>query len=154
SFRRRPEPILILVLFLFVIPAKAGTQRLLLLRRDFRRTPLTPSFRRRPESILPFAFSLVVPAKAGTQRLRFFVALRTDAAFVPVGFRPPSWRPGHFLCLHKESNQRNAPSVTRRRRSRRFATADRVRRQGSCPVAECAPSMARPACGARGCFRP
>jgi hypothetical protein len=38
-----------------------------------------------------------------------------------LGFARHPWRASHFLCLHKESNQRNAPSVSRRRRSRRFA---------------------------------
>jgi hypothetical protein len=55
---------------------------------------LTPSFRRRPESILILPFRFRLP--------RF----RDNRAFVPVGFRPPSWRASHFLCLPKESNQR------------------------------------------------
>ena len=80
-----------------VIPAKAG------IHFDFR------------------FFSSSSPRRRGPSAFAFFRAPRTDAAFVPVGFRPPSWRPGHFLCLHKESNQRNAPSVTRRPRSGRFA---------------------------------
>ena len=89
------------------------------------------SFRRKPESILTFCLS----------------TLRAGLAFVPVGFRPPSWRPSHFLCLHKESNQRNAPSVTRRPRSGRFAAVGRVWRQGSCPVAKCGPSWPAPRAG-------
>ena len=36
----------------------------------------------------------------------------------------------YFLCLHKESNQRNAPSVPRRSLRQRFATGGRVWRQG------------------------
>jgi len=38
-----------------------------------------------------------------------------EPAHVPVWFRPPSWRPSHFLCLPKESNQRKAPSRSRSR---------------------------------------
>ena len=59
-----------------------------------------PSFRRRPESILILSLT--------------WCASR-EPAHVPVWFRPPSWRPSHFLCLPKESNQRNAPSRSRSR---------------------------------------
>ena len=51
-----------------------------------------PSFRRRPESILILSFDLG--------------ALTRKPSHVPVWFRPPSWRPSHFLCLPKESNPR------------------------------------------------
>ncbi len=85
--------------------------------------------------------SAVIPAKAG---IHFACALHASRSFVPVGLRPPSLAASHFLCLHKESNQRNAPSVTRRPRSGRFAAVGRVWRQGSCPVAKCGPSWPAP----------
>ena len=114
-----------------------------------------PSFRRKPESILPFAFFPRRPREGGDPAPSLFSgACRHDAAFVPVGFRPPSWRPGHFLCLHKESNQRNAPSVTRRPRSGRFAAVGRGLAAGLLPCRQMRAVLARTACGARGCFRP
>src|SRR5689334_10260922 len=54
---------------------------------------LLPSFRRKPESILIFVFLCCRDASRGPAHVR-------------VWFRPPSWRPSHFLCLPKESNQR------------------------------------------------
>src|ERR1044072_6485643 len=54
-------------------------------------TALAPSFRRRPESILVFSFD---------------VGVSREPAHVRVWFRPPSWRPSHFLRLPKESNHR------------------------------------------------
>ena len=56
---------------------------------SFRRKSLTSSSRRKPGSI---CFCLL--------------ALTRKPTHVPVVFRPPSWRPGHFLCLPRESNQR------------------------------------------------
>ena len=56
--------------------------------------------------------------------------------------------------MHKESNQRNAPSVTRRPQAAGSLRSAGVWRQGSCPVAKCAPSLARPAYGVRGLFQP
>ena len=69
-----------------------------------------------------------------------------------IGVRPcwvpsASWRPGHFLCLHKESNQRNAPSVTRRPQAAGSLRSAGVWRQGSCPVAKCGPSWPAPRAG-------
>jgi len=94
------------------------------------------------------------PPSFGGSRNPFAFALRTGRAFVPVGFRPPSWRPSHFLCLHKESNQRNAPSVKRRRRSRRFAAVGPGLAAGLLPCRQRRAILARPACGARGLLRP
>jgi hypothetical protein len=50
--------------------------------------PANAPYRHSGEGRNPFSL-FVIPAKAGTQRFRF-ATLRTDAAFVPVGLRPPS----------------------------------------------------------------
>ena len=39
-----------------------------------------------------------------------------EPTHVPVSFRPPSWRPSHFLLLVQEKvTKENTPSVPRRR---------------------------------------
>ena len=88
---------------------------------SFRREPPTSSSRRRPGSssflfIPAKAFPFVIPAEAGIHLLFLltFGASRKPT-HVPVVFRPPSWRPGHFLCLPRESNQREGTRVGRRR---------------------------------------
>ena len=80
---------------------------------------------------------LVIPAEAGIHLLFLltFWALTRKPTHVPVLFRPPSWRPGHFLCLPRESNQREGTRVGRR--LRRFATGGRGSADGtSCAAAE------------------
>jgi len=67
---------------------------------SFRRKPPLPSFRRKPESILTLPF-----------RQRFALNERSSLS----GFARHPWRASHFLCLPKESNQRNAPSRSRSR---------------------------------------
>ncbi len=85
--------------FIFVIPAKAGIHFLFL--ASF---PCLPSFR---ESGNPFCLCAAPLAERSSL----------------LGFARHPWRASHFLCLHKESNQRNAPSV--KRRLRRFAAVGR-----------------------------
>ena len=62
------------------------------------------------------ATHFVIPAEAGIH-LRLFSTFGASRkpTHVPVVFRPPSWRPGHFLCLPRESNQREGTRVERRR---------------------------------------
>ncbi len=113
-----------------------------------RRKPLTSSFRRRPESISGIA---VIPRKRESILLvRCTLAERSSL----LGFARHPWRASHFLCLHKESNQRNAPSVTRRPRSGRFAAVGRGLAAGLLPCRQMRAVLARTACGARGLFRP
>ncbi len=114
-----------------VIPAKAGIH--FALRRS-REVPPS-SFPRKRESIL-----LVRLAWAERSSL--------------LGFARHPWRASHFLCLHKESNQRNAPSVKRRPRSGRFAAVGRGLAAGLLPCRQMRAVLARTACGARGLFRP
>src|SRR4051812_5623304 len=71
--------------------------------------PLQPSsFRRRPESIFAFI------GWASAHRSCFFLALTRRPTHVPVFFRPPSWRSGHFsLLAQREVTKRKAPSRPR-----------------------------------------
>ncbi len=113
-----------------VIPAKAGIHFAL------RRSRTSPSsFPRRRESIL---------------LVRCTLAERSSL----LGFARRPWRASHFLCLHKESNQRNAPSVTRRPRSGRFAAVGRGLAAGLLPCRQMRAVLARTAYGVRGLVRP
>ena len=47
--------------------------------------------------------------------LLLFLASMRKPTHVRVLFRPPSWRPGHFSCLPKRSNQEKGTRVGRRR---------------------------------------
>ena len=73
-----------------------------------------PSFRRKPESILVFFTRR--PREGGDPAPSLFlarIALTRPSSL--SGFARHPWRASHFLCLHKESNQRNAPSRSRSR---------------------------------------
>ena len=54
-------------------------------------------------SAFPVCPAFVIPAKAGTQRLCSLVfGFSRQPPHVPVLFRSPSWRAGHFLLLAQE----------------------------------------------------
>ena len=117
---------------------------------------LISSFRRRPESILPFVVSALTPSsprRRGPSDFAFRCFAGAEHSSL-LGFARHPWRASHFLCLHKESNQRNAPSVTRRPRSGRFAAVGWGLAAGLLPCRQRRAVLARPACGARGRFQP
>ena len=117
------------------------------------------SFRHSGEGRNPFCSSLgfVIPGFVSSfprkrepsdfALLRFTLAERSSL----LGFARHPWRASHFLCLHKESNQRNAPSVTRRRQSRRFATVGRGLAAGHPALS---PNAGRPGPHRVRCTRP
>jgi hypothetical protein len=67
-----------------------------------------------------------------------------------VLFRPPSWRPGHFLCLARESNQREAnPGGTPALCAGALRAAGVLPTGHPWPAAKAARSIAPPRAGAR-----
>src|SRR3954467_9605370 len=82
--------------------------------------------------------------------LLFFVLIFGAArqpTHVPVLFRPPSWRSGHFLLLVQEKvTKENTPSVPRPARSAGCAAGGRSLPTGHpWPAAKAARSLAPPA---------
>src|SRR6188768_3757296 len=71
------------------------------------------SFRRKPESILIFCFLSSSPRRRGPSDFLFLARVALTRRSSLSGFARHPWRASHFLCLHKESNQRNAPSRSR-----------------------------------------
>ncbi len=86
-------------------------------------------------------FLAVIPAKAGIHLLRRYTLSERSSL---LGFARHPWRASHFLCLHKESNQRNAPSVTRRPQAAVRCGRPGFGGRASCPVAKCGPSWPAP----------
>src|SRR4051812_18881076 len=95
---------------------------------------LSSSFRRRPESIL--ILDLAMPHRVGFSPP--FWTLTRRPTHVPVFFRPPSWRSGHFsLLAQREVTKRKAPS---RPRSPMEPATSQARSGGSLTAHPCADS--------------